>query len=74
MSLARAVQALQQTVLAQARLAPSAAPCSHPLFSRFFASGYLDRNEVTERILTAVKGFEKIDQSKARFCPSGSLP
>jgi hypothetical protein len=68
MALARVAQAVQQAVLANARVAPSAALCSgQGVFSRFFASGYLDRNEVTERILTQVKNFEKIDSSKVRM-------
>jgi NADH dehydrogenase (ubiquinone) 1 alpha/beta subcomplex 1, acyl-carrier protein len=64
--LARAVAKLQHAVLQHARVAPIA--IEHELLqgsvARFFGSGYLDRNQVTERILSSVKNFEKVDPSK----------
>ena len=69
MSLARVAQAVQQLVLANGRLAPAAVQaCGQPALARFFASGYLDRNEVTERILEKVKSFDKVDSSKVPSC------
>lgn len=65
MNLARVASAIQQAVLANARIAPAATSCSgQTVFCRFFAKGYMDRNDVTERILTAVKHFEKVDPNK----------
>lgn len=64
--LARTVRQLQHAVLQNARVAPCA--CEHGSLqgsvARFFGSGYLDRNQVTERILSSVKNFEKVDSNK----------
>lgn len=64
--LARTVARLQHAVLQNARLAPVA--FEHSFLQggglRFFGSGYLDRNQVTERILSSVKNFEKVDPNK----------
>lgn len=64
--LARTVAKLQSTVLQHARVAPTA--CEYGFLqgsvARFFGSGYLDRNQVTERILSSVKNFEKVDPNK----------
>ena len=74
MPVARLAQAVQQAVFANARLAPAVLSCStgQHMFSRFFASGYLDRNDVTERILNSMKSFEKIDSSKVSFWPQST--
>ena len=72
--LQRAFAAVRQGVLANVRLAPgiplqteqAAAPLSLQ-FLRFFAhASYLDKNEVTDRVLNVVKNFEKVDAAKVR--------
>lgn len=34
---------------------------------RTFATSYLDKTEVTDRVLNVVKNFDKVDQSKVRL-------
>jgi hypothetical protein len=66
--LARTVARLQHAVLQHARVVPTV--CEHGFLqgsvARFFGSGYLDRNQVTERIISSVKNFEKVDPNKVR--------
>jgi hypothetical protein len=68
MAMRRIATLVQQSVLSQCRVAPAlpTAGTDASVFTRYFASGYLDRNQVTERILTAVKGFDKVDGNKVR--------
>ena len=71
--LQRAFAAVRQGVLNNVRLTPgipmqseAVAPVSLQ-FLRFFAdASYLDKNEVTERVLNVVKNFEKVDSAKVR--------
>lgn len=66
MSLSRVLSSIQQAVLSHGRISPAAFPLS-PLqiaVQRWYASGYLDRNQVTDRILSNVKNFEKVDANK----------
>lgn len=71
MALARALTVVRTGVLSHLRVPASFATTQHQAGPaswqcvRGFAGTYLDKNEVTERILTVVKNFEKIDQSKA---------
>lgn len=69
----RGFAAVRQGVLANLRLTPqyslpyaqTDAPISS-IFLRFFAdASYLDKNDVTERIMNVVKNFEKVDVAKA---------
>ena len=76
MALARALTAVRTGVLSHLRVQASlsatqsqAGPASWQCV-RGFAGTYIDKNEVTERILNVVKNFEKVDQSKAS---SGTL-
>lgn len=70
MALARITSGIQQAVLANARMAPATTMGSgREAFSRFFGTGYLDKNDVTERILSSVKHFEKVDENKVRRVP-----
>ena len=40
-----------------------------PAFARSFAAGtYLDKSEVTDRVVSVVKNFSKVDPAKARAC------
>lgn len=66
MSLSRVLSSIQQAVLSHGRIAPAAFTLSPLQISvqRWFASGYLDRNQVTDRILASVKNFEKVDPNK----------
>ena len=70
--LQRTFAAVRQGVLGQMRLAPSlglqseaAAPMSLQ-FLRMFAAdaSYLDKKDVTDRVLNVVKNFEKVDEGK----------
>lgn len=76
MALARALTAVRTGVLSHLRVQASlsatqsqAGPASWQCV-RGFAGTYIDKNEVTERIMNVVKNFEKVDQSKAS---SGTL-
>jgi len=40
---------------------------------RTFATSYLDKTEVTDRVLNVVKNFDKVDQSKVRLHDSMRL-
>lgn len=68
-------QQLRSGVLAHLRLPASAAAARAPqalggglalLGLRGFADGAVDKAEVTERILSVVKNFEKVDPAKVR--------
>ena len=71
MALARALIAVRTSVLNHLRIPASVTATQHQAGPaslqcvRGFAGTYLDKNEVTERILSVVKNFEKVDQSKA---------
>ena len=71
MSLARALTSVRTGILSHLRVPASFTATQHQAGPaswqcvRGFAGTYLDKNEVTERILNVVKNFEKVDQSKA---------
>ena len=71
MALARALATVRSGVLSHLRVSANFAVTQHQAGPaswqsvRGFAGTYLDKNEVTERILNVVKNFEKVDQSKA---------
>lgn len=71
MAMARALTAVRTGVLSHLRVQASLTATQHQAGPaawqsvRGFAGTYLDKNEVTERILNVVKNFEKVDQSKA---------
>lgn len=48
-------------------------PVFGSIMARTFASGgYLDKGEVTDRVLAVVKAFDKVDAGKVRFdCAGG---
>lgn len=68
------LRTLQQGVLASLRVpvGPAAAAASLgalQLVRGFADASYLDKNEVTDRVLSVVKNFEKVDAGKVRaFC------
>ncbi|KAL3153948.1 Acyl carrier protein 2, mitochondrial [Trebouxia sp. C0010 RCD-2024] len=70
MALARALTAIRTGVLSHLRVPANFSATQHQAGPaswqcvRGFAGTYLDKNEVTERILNVVKNFEKVDQSK----------
>lgn len=72
MALARALTAVRTGVLSHLRVPANFSATQHQAGPaswqcvRGFAGTYLDKNEVTERILNVVKNFEKVEQSKAR--------
>lgn len=69
MSLARLASAVQQTVLSSMRIAPGAQSLH---FTRCFAGAagaYMDKNAVTDRVLSAVKNFEKVKNESVRPAP-----
>lgn len=74
MALRQTLAALKQGVLATVRLPPSAAaqqaaaPVSLRLWRGFgdAAGSFLDKGEVTDRVLGVVKGFEKVEEGKVR--------
>ena len=75
MSLSRVLSSIQQAVLSHGRIAPAVYPFS-PLqvaVQRWYASGYLDRSQVTDRILANVKNFEKVDPNKVLLKSVSSL-
>lgn len=73
MALQQTLRAIKQGVLATVRL-PSgaaqqaAAPISLRLWRGFgdAAGSFLDKGEVTDRVLNVVKGFEKVEEGKVR--------
>lgn len=71
MALARSLNAVRSGVLAHLRVSASQSVAQHQAapaswqFVRAFAGTYLDKNDVTERVLSVVKNFDqKVDQSK----------
>ncbi|KAL3140141.1 hypothetical protein ABBQ38_004418 [Trebouxia sp. C0009 RCD-2024] len=70
MALARALTAVRTGVLSHLRVPANFSATQHQAGPaswqcvRGFAGTYLDKNEVTERILNVVKNFEKVEQSK----------
>ena len=70
MALARGLADLRATILsrlripAQVHLQSVGAPVALSLCRGFADSTYLDKNEVTERILNVVKNFDKVDKGK----------
>lgn len=70
MAMARALTAVRTGVLSHLRVQASLTATQHQAGPaawqsvRGFAGTYLDKNEVTERILNVVKNFETVDQSK----------
>lgn len=71
MALARGLADLRATVLNRLRLpvqnslaAQAGTPFAVSLWRGFAEGTFLDKNEVTERILNVVKNFDKVDQSK----------
>ena len=66
--LQRTFNAVRQGVLAHLRHeANVAAPISLQSWRGFADASYLDKNEVTDRVLNVVKHFEKVDSSKVRL-------
>lgn len=70
--------ALRAGVLATARvpLNPSlaqqaAAPASLQFWRGFADASYLDKQEVTDRVLGVVKNFEKVEEGKVRWSGTG---
>lgn len=62
---------MRQGVLGQMRLAPNfamqseaAAPLSLQFVRLFADASYLDKKDVTDRVLNVVKNFEKVDEGK----------
>ena len=55
---------------AQSALATVGAPASLYLFRGFAEGTYLDKNQVTERILNVVKNFDKVDGAKVKPMPT----
>jgi hypothetical protein len=82
MALARALASLRTGVLSHVSIPVSAGSlqavgaCGSLQLWRHFAEGtYLDKSEVEERVLKAVKNFDKVDPSKVcRACQSGQRP
>lgn len=72
----RALSQLRGAVLSRMSLGAVAAPVSLAVFRGFAAeASYLDKNEVTDRVLNVVKGFEKVDAGKASgTAGAGSCP
>lgn len=58
-------------------MSPASIPCNNGsitmknVLQRTFATSYLDKSEVTDRVLNVVKNFDKVDTSKVCFsvCP-----
>lgn len=80
MALRQTLAALKQGVLATVRLPASgvaqqaAAPVSLRLWRGFgdAAGSFLDKGEVTDRVLNVVKGFEKVEEGKVRARAPGA--
>lgn len=68
--LQRTFAAVRQGVLANVRLTPNfqtseaVAPVSLQFLRGFADASYLDKNEVTDRVLNVVKHFDKVDDGK----------
>jgi NADH dehydrogenase (ubiquinone) 1 alpha/beta subcomplex 1, acyl-carrier protein len=69
-----AVAALRNSILRHLRVAVAAPSASSPISAGFIVSrcgfsdevkgSFLDKGEVTDRIITVVKNFQKVDPSK----------
>ncbi|KAK9803206.1 hypothetical protein WJX73_003340 [Symbiochloris irregularis] len=70
MALARCLSELRGSLLTRLRIPPSTSleSCGPPVAQNwlrgFAGSTYLDKNEVTERILSVIKKHDKVEQSK----------
>jgi hypothetical protein len=67
--LQRTIGAVRQGVLAHLRVSPTlpsdaVAPVSLQFLRGFAEASYLDKSEVTDRVLSVVKNFEKVDDGK----------
>lgn len=78
MAVSSAVSALKQGLLRHLRVplqqqtvfgSAAAAGTSLSLWRGFAGGGYLDKDDVTQRVLEVTKHFEKIDPAKVRFRP-----
>ena len=72
MALAGVLAGLRSGVLRHIRLTPSAvpavaAPTSLLLFRGFAEGTYLNKDDVTERVVKVVKNFDKVDPGKVYF-------
>ena len=77
MALARSLNAVRGGILAHLRVPVSQSVAQHQAapaswqFVRAFAGTYLDKNDVTERVLSVVKNFDqKVDQTKVKNDPA----
>lgn len=73
----RAFASLRGAVLANLRIPASspqtaAAPISLQILRSFADASYLDKNDVTDRVLNVVKHFDKVDAGKVRLVISKS--
>lgn len=71
MALSSAANALRSTVLKHLRvnvtgIQHNALPTFTNIITRGFGGGFLDKDQVTERVLHVTKHFEKIDAAKVR--------
>ena len=76
--LQRTLAALRSGVLASVRIPPSfaaaqqvGAPTALQALRGFADASFLNKDEVTQRVLDVVKNFEKVEASKARACGGG---
>ena len=73
MALARCLADLRGSLLSRLQLPASVSleslgqPVSLSLFRGFAESTYIDKNQVTERILNVIKKHEKVDQAKVSY-------
>ncbi len=60
---------LRQSVLATLRVpaVPLAAPASFQFWRGFADASYLDKKDVTDRVISVVKNFEKVEEGKVRW-------
>ena len=74
MALARGLAGLRASVLSRLRLPAQiqsvGPPVALSLFRGFADSTYLDKGEVTERVLNVVKKYDKVDTSKVMHLSS----
>ena len=74
--LQRTYSAVRQGVLANIRLTPThwkstseaVTPFSVQFLRGFAEASYLDKKDVTDRVLNVVKNFEKVDEGKVSLC------
>lgn len=78
----RTFSALRQAVLSHVRIPASSssltqsvsAPVSLQFLRGFADASYLDKKEVTDRVLNVVKNFEKVDAAKVSGCVEAYTP